>query len=131
MEFDSADALRYSEAGYWDELVLHEMLHSIGFGTIWDYKNVISRKSYVGTYGVEEYSVDVGSDVSSVPLETRGGRGTAFAHWSESVFNTELMTGYTESSGPMPLSTISVASLADLGYVVANTPYYGVSDFFG
>jgi hypothetical protein len=44
-------------------------------------------------------------------------RGTADAHWRESTFQSELMTGYVNRGG-MPLSAITVGSLADLGYVV-------------
>ena len=36
MVFDSADAQTYLDAGSWYDIVLHEMLHSIGFGTVWN-----------------------------------------------------------------------------------------------
>jgi len=61
----------------------------------------------------------------AVPLETGGGSGTAGSHWSEAVFNTELMTGYNDvgtEAIPDPLSALTVASLKDLGYVVSATP---------
>jgi len=43
--------------------------------------------------------------------------GTADAHWRESIFGPELMTGFV-NHGAMPLSAITVGSLADLGYTV-------------
>ena len=46
-----------------------------------------------------------------------GGEGTADAHWRESVFGNELMTGFVEAS-TNALSRVSVASMADLGYAV-------------
>ena len=46
-----------------------------------------------------------------------GGTGTADAHWRESVFGNELMTGFVDA-GTNPLSRVSVASMADLGYAV-------------
>ena len=53
-----------------------------------------------------------------VPTENTGGSGTAEVHWRESVFDRELMTGFAESTPDMPFSTISIASLEDLGYRV-------------
>ena len=60
-----------------------------------------------------------------VPVENRGGRGTADAHWRDAVFGTELMTGFVGRTGN-PLSLMTIASLADLGYQVdrnAAEPY--------
>jgi hypothetical protein len=51
-----------------------------------------------------------------VPIENAGGSGTLEVHWRESVFDAEVMTGFVESNAEMPLSTISFASLQDLGY---------------
>src|SRR5262245_11564710 len=63
----------------------------------------------------------------STPLETTGGSGTAFVHWSEAVFDNELMTGFAESPGvSMPLSIVTIGGLQDLGYTVdysAADPY--------
>lgn len=53
----------------------------------------------------------------TVPLEDTGAPGTRDNHWRESVFGAELMTGYL-NDGVNPLSRLSVASLADLGYQV-------------
>ena len=61
-----------------------------------------------------------------VPLETTGGAGTVNAHWSEAVFDTELMTGFAESNSNMPLSRLTIAALADLGYQVD----YGAADSY-
>jgi hypothetical protein len=58
-------------------------------------------------------------------VENNGVPGTADAHWRESTFGNELMTGYVNLNG-MPLSAITVGSLADLGYEVnplAADPY--------
>ena len=53
-----------------------------------------------------------------VPVETTGGVGTADAHWRESVFDNELMTGFVDV-GENPLSIVSVSSMQDLGYTVS------------
>src|SRR5262249_24095573 len=40
------------------------------------------------------------------------------SHWRESILANELMTGWAGPGVNLPLSRITVASLADLGYVV-------------
>ena len=65
----------------------------------------------------------------SVPLEPLTetvGPGTADSHWSDGVFNNELMTGFVNQSTNNPFSVMSIQSLADLKYVVnpaAADPY--------
>jgi hypothetical protein len=51
-------------------------------------------------------------------VENTGGSGTADAHWRESVFGKELMTGYYNPGSPNPLSRVTVGAMADLGYLV-------------
>ena len=46
-----------------------------------------------------------------------GGPGTRDGHWRETVFHNELMSGFISEPGN-PLSRITAASLADLGYQV-------------
>ena len=53
-----------------------------------------------------------------MPVEADGGSGTRLSHWDETVFDTELMTGWYNSGETNPLSRITVASMADLGYQV-------------
>ena len=120
MEFDSADADAYNQHGLWDDIVLHEMMHSIGVGTIWDYKGLISgsgtdRPLFTGPDATLTYNSLYHVDRAGVPLETGGGEGTREAHWDEARFESELMTGYIDRSGTY-LSPITVASLEDLGY---------------
>ena len=50
-------------------------------------------------------------------MENLGGPGTADGHWRESVFRTELMSGFIAAPGN-PLSRMTVASLQDMGYTV-------------
>lgn len=145
MQFDSADAQNYMNAGLFDEIVTHEMLHSIGFGTIWAHLGLTSGPSFIGANAtavydsmVDAYAASHGGSMTlangtvlahgGVPLETTGGSGTAGAHWSEAVFDNELMTGYLDTptpataSIPDPLSALTVASLMDIGYVVSGMP---------
>ncbi len=75
MEFDSADAAVYQAAGLFDDIVLHEMLHTIGFGTIWSDLGLISGGFFNGARANAEY---LGAGL--IPLELDGGSGTAYAH---------------------------------------------------
>ena len=74
---------------------------------------------FTGTNAVREYNSTFATTGTGVPVENTGGQGTADGHWRESVFKTELMTGYAEPAGTsMPISRITVGQFADLGYTV-------------
>ena len=132
MLFDIADASSLLADGYWDEVVLHEMLHSVGFGCIWDAKGLVQQVSateawYTGANGNAAYRAALAAagtpdPAARIAVETDGGPGTALSHWDEATFGTELMTGWL-NTGPGvedPLTTMSIASLADLGYKIAS-----------
>lgn len=127
MQFDSADAQHYVDTNQFGVIVLHEMLHGVGFGSIWSYLNLVSANTFVGANAEREYGVLLGTGTATpVPLEDTGGSGTAGSHWLESTFKNELMTGYINAL-PDPLSKMTVASLQDLGYTVN---YNGPIDSF-
>jgi hypothetical protein len=127
MEFDSADVVQLQNAGDFNAVILHEMGHVLGFGTVWTSpmfsgagtsNPVITSATTVGAWQA------IGG-VGSVPVENSGGPGTQDSHWRESVFNGELMTGYIDP-GANPMSKVTIACLADMGYGVdltAADPY--------
>lgn len=115
MRFDAADAASLDAEGLWGDVVLHEMLHCLGFGTLWALKDLTVGGGYIGPAGVAEYAAMGGT--GPVPVETGGGAATAGLHWSEAAFGAELMTGWIGTGSP--LSALSIASLADLGYGLA------------
>lgn len=121
MQFDSADLANVEQAGQLESLILHEMAHVMGFGTIWSDKGLLAgvfspNPTYTGAEGVEQYAELGGS--GSVPLENQGGIGTRADHWRESTFGNELMTGFLNSDQLNPLSRLTVGSFVDLGYAV-------------
>jgi len=122
MQFDSADASVYQAAGLFDDIVLHEMLHTVGFGTIWSAKGLISGGGFNGPLANGIYP---GSAL--IPLELDGGGGTAYSHWNEETFANELMTGYID--GDNYLSYMTIASLGDLGYSVVSGASYASPSF--
>lgn len=101
-------------------ILMHEIGHALGFApgnAIFD--RWVTGITWTGPNAVREYGAIAGTTMTSVPLETGGGGGTAGAHWSEATFGTELMTGYAEAAGvAMPLSRLTVGAFADLGYTV-------------
>ncbi len=125
MRFDDADLVPREAQGQLIPLILHEMGHVLGFGTIWEDRSLVVDRTtadpiFVGTQALALWpTLTLGHLGRAVPVENTGGAGTADAHWRESVFQAELMTGYIESAGvPMPLSRMTIASMRDLGYVV-------------
>lgn len=117
MQFDAADVAYMISRNVFDSVILHEMGHVLGLGTMWALDGLRTGFSYTGTGALNAYR-DLASDptLTSIPLETGGGAGTAGVHWSEAVFNTEIMTGYVDTS--MPISIMTVGALQDLGYRV-------------
>jgi hypothetical protein len=119
IELDSADVSGLGQ-GELDDLILHEMGHVLGFGTIWDTPLLTgagtSDPRFTGTNAVAGYH-DLGGQQASVPVENTGGSGTADSHWRESVFANELMTGFIGGGGN-PLTGMTIGSLQDLGYSV-------------
>jgi hypothetical protein len=132
MQFDTADLEEMEELGTLDDVITHEMGHVIGIGTVWRYKGLLEGAStndpnFVGDGAMAEYARlrGLAGQALPVPVEGSGGVGTRDSHWRESVFRNELMSGYIEEAGN-PLSRVTVASLADLGYRVdldAAEPY--------
>lgn len=130
MEFDAADLDQLEAAGQLENVILHEMGHVLGIGTIWTRLDLITGSfsndpQYVGEGAIAEYNDIFGLSESSVPVENTGGLGTRNGHWRESILDNELMTGFL-NNGVNPLSSITVASLGDLGYEVnlgAADPY--------
>ena len=120
MQFDSADLDSMASKGILEDVILHEMGHVLGISN-WFFDNLglLSGADYIGSNALAEYRILTGdSSLTSVPLETGGGSGTAGSHWAESVFNIELMTGYAENTPPMPISRVTIGALEDIGYTV-------------
>lgn len=131
MEFDGAD-LEWMEAnGILESVILHEMGHVLGIGTIWHDLGLLRNPSlaaerevdthFAGALAIRAFD-GVGGHVyaqgAKVPVENRGTRpGSDDSHWRGIVFGPELMTPSIEP-GLSPLSRVTAASLADLGYAV-------------
>lgn len=124
MQLDSADLALLEQGGRLQGVVLHEMGHVLGIGTLWNHLlssdasacASATRVQYGGRYALHEYRL-LGGPLAGVPVEDQHSVGTKCGHWKEDVFQTELMTGFA-SAGHMPLSRLTLGALADLGYRV-------------
>lgn len=119
---DTADVAAMSSRDL-QEVMTHEIGHILGFGVIWDRLGLLtgagtSNPGFTGAQAVAEYNALFHTHVTAVPVEADGGPGTRLSHWRESVFHTELMTGWHNGGAVNALSRITVASMADLGYQV-------------
>lgn len=133
MEFDVADAADFNfmpsgiEGTLWDDIVTHEMMHSVGFGSIWTFQDLLSgggtaNPTFTGENATAVYEATTVDPVpGGVPVEGDGGPGTRDSHWDEETFGNEIMTGYINNSDNY-LSDMTVASLEDLGYDTVWSP---------
>jgi hypothetical protein len=139
MTFDSADVAALVAQGALNKVILHEMGHVLGLGTLWTQTqfNCLQNASsppgtILDTYfscakGVAMFDSIGGTSYTGgnkVPVENCGpaspagcGAGQVNGHWREPTFAEELMTGYL-NNGTNPLSRLSAASMEDLGYGV-------------
>jgi len=121
MEFDTADLDAYEKSGTLYDIIIHEMAHVIGFGTIWSFFNGLYEDGtgeYNGKYALEAYSEEFDSSANFVPVDIVSGPGTRDGHWAEDWAGprSDLLTGFLE--GKTTISNTTLASFADIGYVV-------------
>lgn len=135
MKFDADDLDNMIARGNLTDVIQHEMLHVVGIGTLWNTYGVLAgagtpQTRFTGALGIGGCVAIGGTSIcqTSVPVENSGGAGTADAHWRESNFDEELMTGFVEVPIPgsypkpgevlNPFSVMSIQSLGDVGYIV-------------
>lgn len=120
MEFDTGDLANMELHGSLVDVIVHEMGHVLGIGTLWKPKLLVAgsgtiNPTFTGPRAMEEFAALTGGDPEPVPIANTGGPGTREGHWRESVLGNELMTGFIDA-GENPLSRLTVASLIDIGY---------------
>ena len=133
MEFDIADVNALEQSGDFAGVILHELGHVLGIGTLWEANGVYVNDSfqYTGASALERFQRDFDPDATFVPVESEGGPGTANAHWDEGTglvginpdtdyfgesLDDELLTG--SLSGSLFISDVTLGSFEDIGYQV-------------
>ncbi|MGC9506066.1 DUF4114 domain-containing protein, partial [Baaleninema sp.] len=125
VQFDAADIAQLEQSGQLFDVVRHEFLHALGFGNLWEAKGLVdyagtSLAQYNGKQAVKAFQ-ESGGLTDAIALETEGA-GSAGLHWNENLFGDELMSRDlnldSDESGEAPISEVTIASLADLGYEV-------------
>jgi hypothetical protein len=128
---DSADLPLLEVNGTLDEVITHELGHTLGFSSdFFSLKGFLVNPSRPSSPGVDTHfdgtaaiaQMDAiggtGYPTAKVPVENTAVAGSADSHWRESVFDAELLTPVAENVGAMPLSSVTAAAMQDLGYVV-------------
>jgi len=128
MTFDTSDTPALIADGSYSAVILHEMAHVMGFGTLWTstFNNVYTNGTgqFLGANALAAYRTEFNVPLATfVPVELQYGGGTANGHWDEGTFggsfpnenNRELMTGFLDF--PTTLSRTTVESFRDIGYV--------------
>ena len=123
MRFDVADLAFLDEIDLFEEVIVHEMGHVLGVGTLWNSGDKTLRQGpasnpyFTGKMANVFWNAEGGE--FELPIENMGGPGTAGGHWRESLLRNELMTGFL-NLGENPISRITAGSMKDLGYGAAS-----------
>ncbi|MHA7862946.1 hypothetical protein [Flagellimonas marinaquae] len=127
MFFDVDDLAFLESLGLFEDVIVHEMGHVLGIGTLWNIsrpdfeRNLLLGGTTNPYFGGRKANVfwNAEGGTGELPIESMFGPGTAFGHWQESTLNNELMTGFL-NLGENPLSRITAGSMSDLGYGAAS-----------
>ena len=114
-----------------DEVILHEVGHVLGIGTLWSRFGLLRNPSllvvghpdthFAGPLATTAFDQAGGTAYThgeKVPVQNRLGFGSRDSHWRDWVFDHELMTPTQNIGVADPLSAVTIQSLADLGYTV-------------
>lgn len=123
---DSNDVNSLLSLGTLDDLALHEILHVMGFGTLWDVPGVrdlltdpvfvpdlSTRNPKDGETIIKYIGGALDANGANPFVETEGSLG----HWSEDAYGDELMTTVFNPNGNY-LSDMTLDALSDLGYSI-------------
>ena len=133
MQFDVADLPGLQQSGDLVDVVMHEMAHALGFGSLWEANEVVwandndETQYWYNGHALDNYRRESGNlSATFVPLEQDGGAGTALSHWDsqDPFFNQTTTTGRAELMlgalfpAQQFVSGSTFGSFADLWFVV-------------
>lgn len=130
VEFDADDAEWMTSRDLY-EVILHEIGHVLGIGTLWSRFGLLRNPSlevegipdthFAGPLAIGAFDQVGGTSYThgeKVPVENRRSFGSGDSHWRDWVFDHELMSPTQNVGVADPLSAVTIQSLADLGYAV-------------
>lgn len=102
--------------GSLERVLLHEMAHTLGFGTSWGgiLKETATGVYFPGPLTIKAFDELGGKNYKGNKVPVAHDQG----HWDMSVFGNELMAENADMNFPAPLSLITIQALADIGYKV-------------
>jgi len=129
MLLDAADVANLQANGRLSTVVHHELLHVLGFGTMWSELGLLSGENTVDSRYLGPRARTTCANVqggttqcaTNVPVHSdtsSAGAGSSYAHWREVTFTNELMTPFL-TAGATPYSQMTVEAMGDLGYAVS------------
>lgn len=118
--FDAADVATMPDSTFF-QVMVHELAHVIGFGTLWNFEfngtlfNPVLNAdgNYIGQNALALYQ-QLAPAASSIPV-------TANAHWAENsaLGQSELLTPFINFADPNNyISAVTLASFEDKGFIV-------------
>ncbi|GEM_PF-1510811 len=128
MTVDTDDIGFMVATGIFQDTIIHETMHALGFGTLWNDFGYVDRSGlgFTGQNAVTAYREGSGNTFAPfVPLEASGGAGTQGGHWEDddpyfydpTTGLEEIMIG-TAYGNQNFISEVTLAQFRDLGYNV-------------
>ena len=111
IQIDPNDLAVALEKNVFLPLMLHEIGHVLGVGTMWEDHGLIDNveQTYIGPHALEAWHNKVGCS-GNLPLSGN--------HWNEDCVDDEFMTPFFKFNRPAPVSSLTLGALEDLGYQV-------------
>ena len=101
----------------WTDVIKHEIGHVMGIGLNVYWTSSIINGSLDGRkfpISLQEYKDSYGGDENTTLIPLSSGRG----HFSEEIFDRELMTPYSDAPDPQPVTKLTLGALKSMGWDV-------------
>lgn len=134
MTFDTFDLDVLEDTGSLETVILHEMGHVLGVGSLWRFSGLLEDPSIPDNEGADTHFLGpratqiflelLGGQPFAgavVPVENNAQQGSSDSHWRETVMDDELMSPSLGGFGTVaPLSILTIGSMGDLGFYEPN-----------
>jgi hypothetical protein len=120
LRIDTSDAYNSADSEIFHDVVFHEMLHALGFGTTWQEQGLVQtingQTRFTGENATLAYNTLFPEAAASDPGSALGVLlASDGSHWDHSTFTREVMTPSLYPSNNH-ISDMTIAALEDMGY---------------